>query len=156
MCFLWFIVHFYFVLTPVGCFLLGQWRALDSGSRVRVCFPDYAAVPAVWAVLGSMDDPGVGFSTSLTHFLSSLLPSACHGHQISSPGVFQPARSVSVMCSPFPPLCPHSFPALVFMVSQICFKSSWSYLSALKTDASAWKTIIALQEARQNIHCPAG
>lgn len=108
-------------------------RVLFAGSveSFRFRFPcqslfptDHAAVPAVWAVLGSMDGPGAGISASLAHFFSSLLPSACHGHQISSPGVFQPARSVSVMCSPFPPLCPHSFPALVFMVSQICFKSS--------------------------------
>lgn len=39
-----------------------------------------------------------------------------------------------------------SFPALVFTVSQICFKDSLSYLSALKTNAFDWKNIITLQE----------
>lgn len=114
-------------------FCVDSLRVLFAGSVERfgfrfLCqslFPtDRAAVPAVWTVLGSMDDPGVRISASLAHFLSSPLPSACHEHPISSPGVFQPARSVSVMCSPFPLLFPHSFPALVFMVSQICFKSS--------------------------------
>lgn len=106
--------------------LWDQWRALGSGpvSEPALCSPQTIVVPALWAVFGSMDDPGIGIRASLMHFLSSLLPPACHEHQISSPGAFQPARSVSVMCSPFPLLFPHSFPALVLMVAQICFKSS--------------------------------
>lgn len=84
-CFLWFMVHLYSVLTPLGCLLLSQWRGLGSGSHIRVSslFPtDHVTVSAVWAVFVSMDDPG----TSLMHFLSSPLPSACHEHQISSLG----------------------------------------------------------------------
>lgn len=46
-------------------------------------FPTHcAAVPPVWAVFGSMDDPGIGIRASLMHLLSSPLPSACHKHQI--------------------------------------------------------------------------
>lgn len=84
---------------------------------------DCVTVPAVWTVFGTMGDPRIGIRASLMHFLSSLLPSARQEHHISSPRAFQPGYSVRVMCSPFPLHFPH-FPALVFMVSHICFKSS--------------------------------
>lgn len=66
MCFLWFTVHLYCVLAPLGCLVLGQWRALGSGARVRACslFPTDHPVLAVWAVFGSMDGPGIGIRAS--------------------------------------------------------------------------------------------
>lgn len=85
--FLWFKARAWFLLTPVRYCSLSQRRGLDSSSRVKVCSPfptDGAASPDVPAVFVN-GGPGVRISASLRRFLSSLLPSACHEHQIFFP-----------------------------------------------------------------------
>lgn len=125
----------YSVLTPLGCLLLGGGGDLCSGSRVRVCslFPTArVAVPAGWAVFGSTDDPGVGISSSLTHFLSSLLP--LHVSSTTFP-LLEPFSlpAVPVWC----PLHFHCSSHTAFQPLCLWVKSSQPYLSALKTDAPA-------------------